>query len=72
MRIVLGIVFTLTSVSAWAWQETTHRQIVSDALTALSFLALPVIPRLRLTDLGLVDVDTFEIVPLFVDDDNPE
>jgi len=45
---------------------------VSDALTALSFLALPVIPRLRLTDLGLVDVDTFEIVPLFVDDDNPE
>ena len=44
---------------------------VSDALTALSFLALPVIPRLRLTDLGLVDVDRFEIVSLFVDDDNP-
>jgi adenine deaminase len=44
---------------------------VADALTALSFLALPVIPRLRLTDLGLVDVDAFEIVPLFVDDDNP-
>jgi adenine deaminase len=30
----------------------------------LSFLALPVIPSLKLTDLGLVDVDRFEIVPL--------
>jgi adenine deaminase len=28
----------------------------------LSFLALPVIPELRLTDLGLVDVNTFKIV----------
>jgi len=43
---------------------------VSDALTALSFLALPVIPALRLTDLGLVDVERFEIVPLFIDNDN--
>ncbi len=30
----------------------------------LSFLALPVIPTLRLTDLGLVDVLRFEIVPV--------
>ena len=30
----------------------------------LSFLALPVIPTLRLTDLGLVDVPQFEIVPV--------
>ncbi len=44
---------------------------VANALVALSFLALPVIPQLRLTDLGLVDVDAFEIVPLFVDGDNP-
>ena len=29
---------------------------------ALSFLALPVIPELRLTDRGLVDVETFSIV----------
>jgi adenine deaminase len=28
----------------------------------LSFLALPVIPELRLTDLGLVDVNAFELV----------
>lgn len=34
---------------------------------ALSFLALPVIPHLKLTDKGLVDVDLFEIVPLFVE-----
>jgi len=32
---------------------------------ALSFLALPVIPELKLTDLGLVDVSTFTFVPLF-------
>jgi len=29
---------------------------------ALSFLALPVIPELRLTDLGLVDVNKFELI----------
>jgi adenine deaminase len=32
----------------------------------LSFLALPVIPQLRLTDQGLVDVDSFAEVPLFL------
>jgi adenine deaminase len=31
----------------------------------LSFLALPVIPELKITDRGLVDVNRFEIVPLF-------
>lgn len=31
----------------------------------LSFLALPVIPELKLTDRGLVDVNRFQIVPLF-------
>ena len=34
---------------------------------ALSFLALPVIPFLKITDLGLVDVEQFTFVPLFVD-----
>jgi adenine deaminase len=33
----------------------------------LSFLALPVIPELRLTDLGLVDVNRMELVPLAAD-----
>ena len=31
----------------------------------LSFLALPVIPSLKLTDRGLVDVEKFSFVPLF-------
>lgn len=30
----------------------------------LSFMALPVIPELKLTDLGLVDVTTFDFVPV--------
>lgn len=33
----------------------------------LSFMALPVIPELKLTDKGLVDVDQFSIVPLFIE-----
>jgi len=32
---------------------------------ALSFLSLPVIPELKLTDLGIVEVSTFSHVPLF-------
>ncbi|MFN2251350.1 MAG: adenine deaminase [Anaerolineae bacterium] len=38
-----------------------------DPFMALSFLALEVIPRLKLTDQGLVDVDAFAIVPLWLD-----
>lgn len=34
---------------------------------ALAFLALPVVPALKLTDLGLVDVERFEQVGLFAD-----
>ena len=37
---------------------------VRDPFMALSFLALPVIPELRLTDLGLFDVSAFAHVPL--------
>lgn len=37
-----------------------------DPFMTLSFLALSVIPHLKLTDRGLVDVDTFSLVPLFV------
>jgi adenine deaminase len=36
-----------------------------DPFMALSFLALPVIPALKLTDLGLVDGNKFEVVSLF-------
>ncbi len=34
---------------------------------ALSFLALPVIPKLKITDLGLVDVEQFKVVELFME-----
>ena len=33
----------------------------------LSFLALPVIPQLKITNRGLVDVDAFAPVPLLVE-----
>jgi adenine deaminase len=38
-----------------------------DPFMAMSFLALEVIPALKVTDLGLVDVARAELVPLFVD-----
>ncbi|MBN2305982.1 MAG: adenine deaminase, partial [Anaerolineae bacterium] len=37
-----------------------------DPFMAMSFMALEVIPSLKLTDVGLVDVNTFEVVELFV------
>jgi len=43
---------------------------VEDPLMSLSFAALPVIPALRLTDQGLVDVEAFRIVSLFDGEDN--
>lgn len=42
------------------WGATLHNPFM-----ALSFLALPVIPELKLTDKGLVDVETFSLVSLF-------
>ena len=38
---------------------------LEDPFMVLSFLALPVIPHLKLTDQGLVDGDRFALVPLF-------
>jgi len=40
---------------------------LKEPFMTLSFLALPVIPELKLTDLGLVDVNKFEVVSLFVE-----
>jgi adenine deaminase len=37
-----------------------------DPFMAMSFLALEVIPSLKITDRGLVDVDAFRPVPLFL------
>ncbi len=46
--------------------QTADLGAEGDPFMALSFLALPVIPELRLTDKGLVDVGRFEVVPLSV------
>ncbi len=40
---------------------------LSDPFMTLGFLALPVIPALKITDKGLVDVERFEVVSLFED-----
>ena len=39
-----------------------------DPFMTMSFLALPVIPKLKITDKGLVDVTKFQLVDLFVAD----
>ena len=41
---------------------------LEDPFMTLSFLCLPVIPELKLTDRGLVDVNRFDSVSLFVDE----
>jgi adenine deaminase len=43
-----------------AWGAT-----LDNPFMALSFLSLPVIPELKLTDLGIVEVSSFSHVPLF-------
>jgi adenine deaminase len=53
--------------------DTVHEQLgglgvkIASPIMTLSFLALSVIPSLKITDLGLVDVDRFAIVALEVD-----
>ncbi|RLB08610.1 MAG: adenine deaminase, partial [Deltaproteobacteria bacterium] len=39
---------------------------VKKPFVVLSFLALPVIPELRITDKGLVDVNNFKLTSLFL------
>lgn len=43
-----------------------HGCILNSPLMTLSFLALPVIPSLKITDKGLFDVDSFSFTNLFV------
>lgn len=49
--------------------DTAHELgcILKDPFMTLSFLCLPVIPDLKLTDRGLVDVTKFQFVPLFLE-----
>jgi adenine deaminase len=39
---------------------------LADPFMTLSFMALSVVPALKLTDRGLLDVERFELVPLFI------
>jgi adenine deaminase len=41
---------------------------IPDPFMTLSFLSLPVIPELKITDKGLVDVNQFKFVSLFGED----
>jgi adenine deaminase len=51
--------------------EALHRAVkalgckLPDPFMTLSFMSLPVIPELKITDKGLVDVNQFKFVPLF-------
>ncbi len=49
--------------------DAAHMQgcTLKDPFMTLSFLCLPVIPELKLTDMGLVDVNAFRFVPLFLE-----
>lgn len=42
--------------------------ILNEPFIQLAFLALPVIPSLKLTDRGLVDVNTFQFIPLKIEE----
>ncbi len=48
-----------------AWKELTVSRNI-DPFMLLSFLALPVIPQLKLTDMGLFDVDRFQFIDINV------
>jgi len=56
---VVGCLQGLKRLAA-SWGST-----LANPFMALSFLALPVIPELKLTDLGLVEVSSFTFVSLF-------
>ena len=54
------LIVRLEEISAKAWEMSVSRDI--DAYITLSFMALPVIPKLRVTDMGVFDAEKFEFV----------
>jgi adenine deaminase len=69
---VAGLLSAEPAEQVVAELETLHELLrglgvtVEAPFMTLSFLALSVIPALKITDHGLVDVERFEIVPLAV------
>jgi adenine deaminase len=62
---ISSVISNLTAVN-----EACRRlgdNIIKDPFMLLSFMSLPVIPSLKLTDKGLVDVDRFEFTNLWID-----
>jgi adenine deaminase len=62
---ISSVISNLTAVN-----EACRRlgdNIIKDPFMLLSFMSLPVIPSLKLTDKGLVDVDRFEFTNLWVE-----
>lgn len=56
----------INSICKRAWYDLgVHEDI--DPLMALCFMALPVIPKLKITDTGLFDVNAFHTVPVEAD-----
>ncbi len=41
---------------------------ISEPFMSLSFIALPVIPYLKITDYGVIDVNNFKVIPLIKED----
>ncbi len=70
---IAGLMSDLPLAEVIAGSEATVAAVhelgseVPSPFQSLAFLALSVIPRLKITDRGLVDVDRFELVPLRAD-----
>jgi len=69
---VAGLLADAPLAEVLARSEECHRAVeqlgctIEAPFQTLSFLALSVIPKLKITDQGLVDVDRFQLVPLAV------
>ena len=68
---IAGLMSESTVPQVYLQLEALHRAVkklgckIPDPFMTLSFLSLPVIPELKITDKGLVDVNQFKFVPLF-------
>lgn len=59
--------FVIERLSAFEKIFEEEGLTATSPLMTLSFMALPVIPSLKITDRGLVDVDKFQKVSLYAD-----
>ena len=58
------IAFTSPSLAGiWAAAAAGLGIVLEEPFLQLAFLCLPVIPHLKITDHGMVDVDRFEVMP---------